>query len=286
MDNIVLSTIIGLFAAFLTAVLGFTKLINDKEGKTSEFRQEWTGSIRITIAKLVSSLRHLSVLHERHFTRASVCDELNQELLKLTDISTSIYNITKESKDFNMKLVESLNSEILETNRIIRENLALTVLHFKPFDNEFIHVENNLKSILDIMDDVSKTSWIPLNNKNERAEYLSSNRTKIENLCNEIISITRLMLKKEWELIKSGEKNYSKTKSVFKYGSFLVASSIVVLFIYFFILKYSTILANEKTNAAVSNIIIERTLKNDFPLTCIPSRVEINAAESATGAKK
>lgn len=274
MDNILLSTLIGLFAAFLTAILGFTKLINDKEAKTSEFRQQWTGSIRVTIANIVSSSRHLAVLYEKHAARAFLCKDLKNELLNFKDLPSVKYDIVKETHDFNVKLVESYNTQIIEINRIIRENIALSVLHFKPLDHEFHHVETKLKSILDLIDDISITSWNSVHDKTERKEYLKSSRAKIENLCDEIVSISRLLLKKEWELIKSGEKNYIKTKKVFKYGSVLVAGIIFVIFTYFFIAKYSATLANEKINSVISNAKTEQLLHSKTPPIQCPTDPE------------
>ena len=64
MDKLLFTTMIGLFASFLTAVFSFTKLINDKEAKVSEFRQEWATSTRQVLADLVSHVRHLIYLYE------------------------------------------------------------------------------------------------------------------------------------------------------------------------------------------------------------------------------
>ena len=40
MDRLLISTLFALLAAFLTAVISFVKLVNDKEGKISEFREQ------------------------------------------------------------------------------------------------------------------------------------------------------------------------------------------------------------------------------------------------------
>ncbi len=246
MDKILFSTLIGLFAAFLTAVLGFTKLINDKEGKTSEFRQEWTNSIRKTLADLVSSFRNLIELYEKSFKKGQLCGNLNKELAILSGdlVNDKEYDARKEFLIFNKNILEQLNREILETKKNIYEDLSMALLHFKPNDYEFLHVENKFDLMVEIISDIEElqSSF----SEEDGCKYIRARKYEIELHCKDILSISRSLLKKEWEKIKSGEDNYIKTKKVFKYGSVLMTAAIVIIFLFLTVSRFSNYLADEK----------------------------------------
>lgn len=253
MDKILFSTLIGLFAAFLTAVLGFTKLINDKEGKTSEFRQEWTNSIRKTLADLVSSFRNLIELYEKSHKRSFSCERLSAELSKLARNSGNDkeYDAHKEALLFNKKMLENIGDEILETKKNIYEGLSLALLHFKPNDNEFQHIESKFDLVIKIISDINE---MPTNlTEDEGKQFLISRKNEIELLCKDILSISRSLLKKEWERIKSGEENYIKTKSVFKYGSLIMTAAISIIFLFLTVSRFSNYLADEKIHAMLDS---------------------------------
>lgn len=50
----------SIFAATLAGIFSFVSLINQKEGKISEFRQEWIDGLRDDLAKLCSSMDNTS----------------------------------------------------------------------------------------------------------------------------------------------------------------------------------------------------------------------------------
>lgn len=60
LDKIVISSFFALLAAFITAVVSFVKLVNDKEARVSDHRQEWTTSARDALADLISKVSALS----------------------------------------------------------------------------------------------------------------------------------------------------------------------------------------------------------------------------------
>lgn len=249
MDKILFSTLIGLFAAFLTAVLGFTKLINDKESKTSEFRQEWTNSIRKTLADLVSSFRNLIELYEKSHKRSFSCQRLSNEMADLARHSQNDkeYDTHKEALLFNKKMLERIGDEIIETKKNVYEGLSMALLHFKPNDHEFQHIESKFDLIVKIISEIN--SMPNTLTEDEGTQYLSSRKNEIELVCKDILTISRSLLKKEWERIKSGEENYIKTKKVFKYSSLLMTAAISIIFLFFTVSRFSNYLAEEKIKA-------------------------------------
>jgi hypothetical protein len=53
MDKIFLTAFLSALAGFITATLSIVKLVNEKESKTTEYRQAWTDSLRKSFAELI-----------------------------------------------------------------------------------------------------------------------------------------------------------------------------------------------------------------------------------------
>lgn len=246
MDKILFSTLIGLFAAFLTAVLGFTKLINDKEGKTSEFRQEWTNSIRKVLADLVSSFTNLIDLYEKSHKYSAVCYRLSNELFDLSqsDVSDNEYDNHKEGFLYNKKMLEMISDEVIEAKKNINAGISMALLHFKPNDIEFQHLEAKFDLVMKIISDINERDFSVPDEGHPR--YLAARKKEVELICKDMLYISRSILKGEWERIKSGEINYIKTKRVFKVGSFLMTAAIGVLFLFITVSRFSNYLAEQK----------------------------------------
>jgi len=45
-DRILVTLFVSVLVAFVTAALSIVRLVNDKEGKTTDYRQAWTDSVR------------------------------------------------------------------------------------------------------------------------------------------------------------------------------------------------------------------------------------------------
>ncbi|QVE15078.1 MULTISPECIES: hypothetical protein [Pseudomonas] len=56
MDKILLTAFLTALAGFITAALSVVKLVNEKESKTTEFRQSWTESARAALSDLIAKL--------------------------------------------------------------------------------------------------------------------------------------------------------------------------------------------------------------------------------------
>ncbi|HCS64832.1 MAG TPA: hypothetical protein DIW64_12580 [Cellvibrio sp.] len=249
MDKILFFTIVGLFSAFITAVIGFTKLINDKESKVSEFRQEWTNTIRHTLAELVSCFRVFFELAEKSCQRAALCETVSTELSSMKHDSVE-YKIKNEALLHNKVMLEKFGEEIIETKRNIHKNVALTLLHFKPNDSDFLHIEGKINAILSIISDFKNKS--DKEDKDERLKKIISKGNEAETLCRDILSLSRHVMKYEWERIKGGEENYKKTKKIFKNGSLMISLAMAILFLLLTISRYSHYLAEEMSNKPAS----------------------------------
>ena len=267
MDNIIFSTMIGLVAAFMTAILGFTKLINDKEGKTSDFRQAWTVSIRHVLSELVSNFRYLLDLYERVDSAAESCEKLSFEMSEVDyQTNTPKYEVIKEAFLFNKGKLENTLQEIIQTRKDIRKNISLAQMHFKHNDSEFLAIEHKISTIMSILRRLKDDE-----NSNQPKDVieskLNSAKSEIEILCTEITFTSRSILKCEWERIKKGEDVYQKTKKFFKNSSLVVTAMIVTLFIAIFIAKYSSHIADQKFNAhSVSKKIdVTQSVENTSP---------------------
>lgn len=259
MDKILFFTIVGLFSAFITAVLGFTKLINDKESKVSEFRQEWTNTVRKTLAELVSCFRIFFDLNEKSYKRAILCEKLSTELSGMQHDSAE-YKTKNEALLHNKVMLEKFGEEIIETRGNIHKNVALTLLHFKPNDPDFLHIESKIDTVLSIISDLkSKTDK---ENKDEKLKEISTKSNEAEILCRDILSLSRYVMKYEWERIKGGEENYKKTKKIFKNSSLIISLVMGILFLLLTISRYSHYLAEEVVNipaAQVHTVISNKT---------------------------
>ena len=55
-DINIIAVIASLLVGGMTAIFSYVKLINDKEQKTTDFRQAWTDSVRKDLSALISSL--------------------------------------------------------------------------------------------------------------------------------------------------------------------------------------------------------------------------------------
>ncbi|WP_076416881.1 hypothetical protein [Shewanella sp. UCD-KL12] len=163
-------------AASLTGIFSFIALINQKEGKVSEFRQNWIDALREDVAKFTSS-----------FDRISTSWQLIQlqERRKATpfDGVEWIAEFNELSKEDSSIFCECHNRILLRLN--------------KNKDKELINKLNKAKlsiSDRDVMFD----------------------KSEIQSQIDDIINVSQDLLKIEWEVVKAGEKAYINTKRATK----------------------------------------------------------------------
>lgn len=223
MDKLVLSLLLSLLAGFLTAVATFVKLVNDKEAKVTEFRQQWTDSARQALARVVSQLRYFCSLVSEQINLDSDFDRLSKNISKKNSPETVDDNLIQGLLDSQIKEREALRVAFRENRESIHSAYALAKLHFKPDDQEFYHIQNQIDQAISIID-----SWRP-----SRDESSDTLRLKMEVIVESLTSKSRAILKGEWEKIKGGEHSYKQTRIWAKRGGLIGAGALAVVFCWF-----------------------------------------------------
>jgi len=209
MDKILLAVFLSSFAGFITAIVSVVKLVNEKENKTSEFRQAWTNSIRNCIADLAAKLSALTsaYVHQKRLL------DIEAKLCLTDGIHTA-------------KRLEVIRAEIENTNKTIASNthdqyqtFALCKLHFKPDEKDFLPIEAQFKSIRDGYAEILKSK-----KTDEREKIKSHNYENIQ----AIIDSGRKILKNEWERVKEGEAVYKHTKA-YSFGGGIVMLFVLII---------------------------------------------------------
>lgn len=200
MDKILLTAFLTALAGFITAALSIVKLVNEKESKTTEYRQAWTDSVRAALAELIAKInsqastvvgaRKLGFQLEKIVKDAQNASEFEKELKR----DTAEF-FRKSFKD-GLDNANSLTQEIHHAYAKVR-------LHFKPDDLSFSRVEHKVEYCMSKIADL----------KVERdTEKLNALKEQIHSAANEITAFSRSILKGEWETVKLGEPAYKRTK--------------------------------------------------------------------------
>lgn len=211
MDKILITAFLSALAGFITAVLSIVKLVNEKESKTTDYRQSWTDSVRAELAALIGLMN----AQASHVARANKAAE------KLVKLKTTTPE--EEHKDFHHSASEHVLHSLKENQALVREtrqsiyqSYARARLHFKPDDISFSRVEQHFNVVMGLLEKIEATS--------ELAE-VNGLKEKVHSACNEMTGFCRHILKTEWETVKRGERAYELTKK------WSIAGSIVMLFL-------------------------------------------------------
>jgi len=228
MEKTAISFLVPLLAGFITAVATFVKLVNDKESKVTQFRQQWTDSARQAMATLLSQIRtycelaiDLVAIGNQNSRSAKAWLELKPNTDDAQTASDS-----PEAKMVEMEYQAQTNARegifdaLREHRAAIHNSYALAKLHFKPDDPDFPHFQSKIDQALALLE-----AWKRSEERN--AEAL---RSSVSVLVTEAEAIGRTLLKKEWETIKGGEPSYKKTKVWAKVGGIVGAVLLLVLF--------------------------------------------------------
>jgi len=222
MDKLLLAAFFSLLAGLIAAVISVVKLVIEKENKTSEFRQSWTNSVRISLSDLAAKMTSMTASFEYDGRLASDEESLAQ---KSDDANIKMLDRNQDAKASNDK-------DIVLQRHDMSQSYALCKLHFKPGDEDFKQIEIIFNLI------VSNIKAITLSkNDDERVKIKASNEEQIQKM----VEIGRAILKKEWETVKKGEEVYIETKKYsFRVGvMMLVPIILIVLYsLYWGIKKY------------------------------------------------
>jgi hypothetical protein len=225
LDKIVISSFFALLAAFITAVVSFVKLVNDKEARVSDHRQEWTTSARDALADLISKVSALSDFFAERTFRSNKCNELSEKHANEGDSEEK--ERIKHALDYQKNMLEVANTSILETRKELHRAYGYSRLHFKLNDPMFLSVERLTEEILANLRRLAEID--------EDEKAIAVIRGDISTQTNELAVISRGLLKKEWEKIKTGEPIYVKSKIFSKWAGVFFFFILVSLGVHAFV---------------------------------------------------
>ncbi|WP_312435377.1 hypothetical protein [Janthinobacterium sp.] len=211
MDKLLLTAFLSSLAGFLTAILSIVKLVNEKESKTSEYRQAWTDSARKSLADLVGLINTLASLSWNIMKDADT-----MESAMLSSIENSKDENVELFKKFMQDKIQNQHATRREITRDLHQTYAMTRLHFRLNDHDFGKIEQSFPHIYTMLESLATE---------DDSEKRTKLKEKIHAAADELIVYSRILLKTEWEIVKKGEKAFLQTKRWTIYGS------IVMLFI-------------------------------------------------------
>lgn len=198
-DRLIIAAFVSVLVGFVTAVLSIVRLVNDKESKTTDYRQGWTDSLRTCVADLISNINTLAGEIVRRIESVDKLDGLRKED-KTFDPKDKVLH------DLLVKTIADHDSHIRDLRQKMYQSYALARLHFKPNDETFTPLENKFDVIVENIDKMEKL--VGSSNLPDRLVV----REKIFSDVMEITGYARFILKTTWETVKRGEKAYELTK--------------------------------------------------------------------------
>lgn len=200
MDKILLTAFLTALAGFITAALSIVKLVNEKESKTTEYRQAWTDSVRSALAELIAKITsHASTL----VTSRKILAQIDRPKKNEPEPSEYEKELRKEVADFQRKAFKDSVDASNQLTQEIHHAYAKVRLHFKPDDQSFSRIENKFEYCM------GKLSELKLEADSSKWGAL---KEQVHAGANEITAFSRSILKTEWETVKLGEPAYKRTK--------------------------------------------------------------------------
>jgi hypothetical protein len=201
MDKILLTAFLTALAGFITAALSIVKLVNEKESKTTEFRQSWTESARAALSDLIAKLNYQAVAMED-------VNSAKKNLMSAIKVASATKNVTeRELLNEVVSLQKDLLGKSIERSRVsmreVYQTHATVRLHFKPDDSDLVRIENKFDYCM------AKFSELRREDDSEKWGVL---KEQVHSATNEITASSRALLKTEWEKVKLGEPAYRRTK--------------------------------------------------------------------------
>lgn len=195
---VIIASIIGLIVAVTTAVIA-------KEQKVSEFRQAWIDALREDAAELYSLM-----LQSNHNIYHAHKVKLSSDKYADNDINPPKTN--QMLKVFNEKFTEATAKAALIRFRLNPES-----------DKDYIN------SILFILKDMGRYKVA------ETTTSLENIHEELQSRIHAFSTNTHLILKREWERVKRGEKQYIMFVSV---GEFFGATFIIAFYVLLALVKF------------------------------------------------
>jgi len=265
MDKVLLTAFLSSLAGFITAILSIVKLVNEKESKTTDYRQSWTDSVRGELANLIG-LINAQAGHIAAFKKtAKSFIEVHRKDLPNTP-ATLRENAT-DNVGHNLKENQNL---VRETRREIYQSYARARLHFKPDDASFARVEQHFNVVMSLFQQLEKS---------DEPEEMAELKEKVHSAANEMTAVCRFILKGEWETIKKGERAYQLTKKWSIAGSVLMFFILISIGVHTGISMWrANLISAEKAKNAEPRALTD-AVQSDSSATFLPQNEtnEINA---------
>lgn len=197
MDKILLTAFLTALAGFITAALSIVKLVNEKESKTTEYRQAWTESVRTAMAELIAKIN----------AKASTMVSAKKNILNYFALHEGREGKdelrTKNLIELQRVLVESGYEKSNSLTSEIYQAYASVRLHFKPDDIGFNRVEQKFEWCMAKFEELKAE---------QGDEKIGAIKEQIHSAANDMTAFSRSILKTEWETVKLGEPAYKETK--------------------------------------------------------------------------
>lgn len=226
-------------AALITFIFSYIKIINDKEQKTTEFRQKWTDLVREEISR---SIKCQAVVWQDHWLESKWA-------LGKTTADT-------ETKTLLDGKIEKAQDRILRNIEEYKKSMSCLQISLNPEERECQSLISTIKEI-EIVEKRGREALLNIFTSN--GSMASMEKTKasfdleIAKKIEDANDCARIVLKKEWERIKNGEESYRFAK---KSSAIVISVGLFVLVVtaasY---LTYIIIKPNEKADSnTITNI--------------------------------
>lgn len=193
MEKLLLAAFLSSLAGFITAVLNIVKLVNEKENRTSEFRQQWTDSLRIATSTLAAKITELTAATEYQTRLAGIEKKLAARP------GTGHEKRLEMVRSYLVRVGEDLPKHRHDQHHYF----SLCKLHFKPDEEDF-------KPIEDIFLEVRKTN-ATIEKEHDPLKRRELRKKNYER-STKIVELTQSILKEVWDKVKEGEEAYKLTK--------------------------------------------------------------------------
>lgn len=159
-------------AATLAGVFSFVSLINQKEGKISEFRQNWIDAIRNDISKLLGSIESMSTAWQR-----------------------IEYQERESRNNFeNKEWIDTYHELVKDEVEVFGESYHRILMRLNKTEH------------LELIDELRQARIYISNPK------VMFDKNELRRHVDRIVNKSQDILKEEWEVVKAGEKPYKRTK--------------------------------------------------------------------------
>ena len=202
-DRVLLPVLVSVLVGFVTAALSIVRLVNDKESKTSDHRQQWCDSLRVCLANVVSCI---SSAASEVVNRTESGDHLNGLLADYKDHEGSWPETDLTVRDHLKEVIAAKDATVRALRKDLYHAYSLTKLHFKSDDPVFLPIESNFNLAMQMLRELAAMDG------NQKSDERVELRNKIHAIADNITTAGQQVLKTEWEIVKRGEKVYVLTK--------------------------------------------------------------------------